>query len=70
MAEMVIGDPGDIATDVGPVIDKEALKMLQTHARKMAKAGTKIAEAPLDKELKSMGISLRRKPMKLRIFRS
>ena len=55
MAEMVIGDPGDIATDVGPVIDKEALKMLQTHARKMAKAGTKIAEAPLDKELKKHG---------------
>ncbi|HKZ72650.1 MAG TPA: bifunctional proline dehydrogenase/L-glutamate gamma-semialdehyde dehydrogenase PutA, partial [Steroidobacteraceae bacterium] len=32
MDELVIGDPALLATDVGPVIDREALAMLEAHA--------------------------------------
>lgn len=35
MAELVIGDPISLATDVGPVIDRAALEKLQKHARRM-----------------------------------
>ncbi|MCG6939918.1 MAG: bifunctional proline dehydrogenase/L-glutamate gamma-semialdehyde dehydrogenase PutA [Thiohalocapsa sp.] len=35
MAELRIGDPLDLATDVGPVIDSDALAMLQAHAARM-----------------------------------
>ena len=33
MDELVVGDPVSLATDVGPVIDREALAMLEAHAR-------------------------------------
>jgi len=33
--ELVVGDPADPATDVGPVIDREALDALQAHAERM-----------------------------------
>ncbi|QDW66587.1 bifunctional proline dehydrogenase/L-glutamate gamma-semialdehyde dehydrogenase PutA [Luteimonas granuli] len=46
MAELVVGDPGELATDVGPVIDSDALCLLEEHAREMAGARL-IAEAPL-----------------------
>ena len=29
MAELVVGDPGVLSTDVGPVIDADALRVLQ-----------------------------------------
>jgi RHH-type proline utilization regulon transcriptional repressor/proline dehydrogenase/delta 1-pyrroline-5-carboxylate dehydrogenase len=32
MDELVIGDPADLATDVGPVIDRDALAVLQAHS--------------------------------------
>lgn len=35
MAELRIGDPADIATDVGPVIDADAHAMLTAHAARM-----------------------------------
>src|SRR5690606_39963163 len=35
MAELKIGDPGLVSTDVGPVIDEDTLKMLQEHAERM-----------------------------------
>jgi RHH-type proline utilization regulon transcriptional repressor/proline dehydrogenase/delta 1-pyrroline-5-carboxylate dehydrogenase len=34
-AELAIGDPGLIATDVGPVIDDEALRRLEAHCERM-----------------------------------
>ncbi|HYQ92681.1 MAG TPA: aldehyde dehydrogenase family protein, partial [Candidatus Competibacteraceae bacterium] len=37
MAELRIGDPSDLATDVGPVIDTDAQAMLQAHAERMEK---------------------------------
>jgi RHH-type proline utilization regulon transcriptional repressor/proline dehydrogenase/delta 1-pyrroline-5-carboxylate dehydrogenase len=35
MDELVVGDPAVLATDVGPVIDREALAMLEAHAQKV-----------------------------------
>jgi RHH-type proline utilization regulon transcriptional repressor/proline dehydrogenase/delta 1-pyrroline-5-carboxylate dehydrogenase len=35
MAELRVGDPRWLATDVGPVIDEEARKTLETHAERM-----------------------------------
>jgi RHH-type proline utilization regulon transcriptional repressor/proline dehydrogenase/delta 1-pyrroline-5-carboxylate dehydrogenase len=35
MAELRVGDPGLLATDVGPVIDPDALGTLQAHVRRM-----------------------------------
>ena len=34
-AELVVGDPGQLATDVGPVIDAEALARLEAHRERM-----------------------------------
>ena len=48
MAELKVGDPGQLSTDVGPVIDEDALKILNDHAARMDKEAKKIAEARLD----------------------
>ena len=47
MAELKVGDPGLLSTDVGPVIDQDALDVLATHAARMDREARKIAEAPL-----------------------
>ena len=47
MAELVVGDPAFIATDVGPVIDAAALEKLSRHAARMTREGTRIFETPL-----------------------
>jgi len=46
MAELTVGDPGLLSTDVGPVIDADALKLLQDHAAKMEAVAKPIAQAP------------------------
>ncbi len=46
-AELVIGDPGRLETDVGPVIDDEALKKLGAHASRMNKEAELLFEAEL-----------------------
>jgi len=51
MAELKVGDPADLATDVGPVIDADALEMLQAHAARMDQEARPIAVAPLDPAL-------------------
>ncbi len=39
MAELAIGDPALLATDVGPVIDTDARDALERHAARMARDG-------------------------------
>ncbi|MEO5810566.1 MAG: bifunctional proline dehydrogenase/L-glutamate gamma-semialdehyde dehydrogenase PutA [Rhodanobacter sp.] len=48
MAELKVGDPGQLSTDVGPVIDEDAKAILMAHAERMDREAKKIAEAPLD----------------------
>ncbi|MEO9077788.1 MAG: bifunctional proline dehydrogenase/L-glutamate gamma-semialdehyde dehydrogenase PutA [Rhodanobacter sp.] len=55
MAELKVGDPGLLSTDVGPVIDEEAKAILVAHAERMDKEAKKIAEAPMDPELTGHG---------------
>jgi RHH-type proline utilization regulon transcriptional repressor/proline dehydrogenase/delta 1-pyrroline-5-carboxylate dehydrogenase len=47
IAELVVGDPALLATDVGPVIDAEAKAMLEAHAARMAREGRLIQRAVL-----------------------
>ena len=47
MAELGVGDPGLLSTDVGPVIDADAKALLDEHAAKMAAVARPIAEATL-----------------------
>ncbi|WP_239946812.1 bifunctional proline dehydrogenase/L-glutamate gamma-semialdehyde dehydrogenase PutA [Dyella terrae] len=48
MAELKIGDPGQLSTDVGPLIDEDAKKILVDHAARMDKEAKKIGEVTLD----------------------
>src|SRR5690606_3578576 len=50
MSELKVGDPGQLSTDVGPVIDADALGMLERHARRMESEARLIAMAELDAE--------------------
>ncbi|MCR6625480.1 MAG: bifunctional proline dehydrogenase/L-glutamate gamma-semialdehyde dehydrogenase PutA [Pseudoxanthomonas sp.] len=45
MDELKVGDPGLLSTDVGPVIDADALKILDDHAVRMAKEARLIKQA-------------------------
>jgi RHH-type proline utilization regulon transcriptional repressor/proline dehydrogenase/delta 1-pyrroline-5-carboxylate dehydrogenase len=47
MAEIAIGEPGLLATDVGPVIDAEAQQRLEAHCAAIGKVGTLIDHRPL-----------------------
>lgn len=47
MAELKIGDPSLMENDIGPVIDKDALKMLQTHFEKMSGSAKLIYQVPV-----------------------
>ena len=40
MKELKVGDPGNLATDIGPVIDSKALANLQAHDEDMQKNAT------------------------------
>ncbi|MFC3551284.1 bifunctional proline dehydrogenase/L-glutamate gamma-semialdehyde dehydrogenase PutA [Lysobacter cavernae] len=48
MNELKVGDPGLLSTDVGPVIDNDALQMLVDHAARMDVEASKIGEVALD----------------------
>ncbi|QNH26445.1 bifunctional proline dehydrogenase/L-glutamate gamma-semialdehyde dehydrogenase PutA [Xanthomonas theicola] len=48
MAELKIGDPGLLSTDVGPVIDADALQILDDHAARMDREARLIAVAASD----------------------
>ncbi|WAC62607.1 bifunctional proline dehydrogenase/L-glutamate gamma-semialdehyde dehydrogenase PutA [Pseudoxanthomonas sp. SL93] len=45
MDELKVGDPGLLSTDVGPVIDADALKILDDHAARMANEARLIKQA-------------------------
>lgn len=47
MAELELGDPSLLTTDLGPVIDESALTTLQQHARKMNEKGSLLYQTPL-----------------------
>lgn len=47
IAELVIGDPASPATDVGPVIDDEAKRALETHIAQLRAHGRVLAAATL-----------------------
>ena len=51
MLELNIGDPADLATDVGPVIDAEARDVLAKHVEKMQAEQTVIHQCVLAKEV-------------------
>lgn len=48
MQELKIGDPGLLSTDVGPVIDADALAILEAHARRMDQEARAIATVAID----------------------
>ncbi|HET8791768.1 MAG TPA: bifunctional proline dehydrogenase/L-glutamate gamma-semialdehyde dehydrogenase PutA [Modicisalibacter sp.] len=48
MAELSVGDPRNLGTDVGPVIDEEARQSLQAHIDKLKNEGRLIGETILD----------------------
>ncbi len=52
MAELKIGDPMKLDTDIGPVIDGDALAVLEGHAKHMSRDGRLVAEASLSGETK------------------
>jgi RHH-type proline utilization regulon transcriptional repressor/proline dehydrogenase/delta 1-pyrroline-5-carboxylate dehydrogenase len=51
MDELVVGDPGLLATDVGPVIDEPARERLAAHALRMQHEARLIRRVPLDPSL-------------------
>jgi RHH-type transcriptional regulator, proline utilization regulon repressor / proline dehydrogenase / delta 1-pyrroline-5-carboxylate dehydrogenase len=55
MAELKVGDPGLLSTDVGPVIDTDALCLLDEHAGRMRGEARLIAQAQLDPEATAHG---------------
>jgi len=47
MAELVVGDPALIATDVGPIIDAAAREALDQHAQRMLREGKLLCQCSL-----------------------
>lgn len=50
MAELTVGDPALLSTDLGPVIDERARLGLQEHAERMAREGKLICAMALDEQ--------------------
>ena len=51
MAELVLGDPFDLATDVGPVIDAEARDALEAYVAAQIAAGKRVSRAGTSRDL-------------------
>lgn len=51
MAELRVGDPSKLSTDVGPVIDAAALTMLEAYSAALQNSGRLIAKASLPPDL-------------------
>lgn len=52
MAELNVGNPAELSTDVGPVIDKKALEALNAHKDQMKREATLLYEVSLPPKLK------------------
>lgn len=50
MDELVVGDPARLATDVGPVIDDDAMAVLEAHVARMTKEAHLLHRSPLSEE--------------------
>ena len=61
MAELRVGDPGLLATDIGPVIDEEARQMLDAHAERMPREAKVIYASPWGR-IAPPALSSRRRP--------
>lgn len=55
MAMRIVGDPMDLATDTGPVIDKDALDMLNAHKGAMDRTARRVAEVRIPSGLAARG---------------
>lgn len=55
MQELSVDHPEKLSTDIGAVIDKDALIILEKHRKKLESLGTKIAETPLNQNMKDQG---------------
>jgi len=55
MAELKVGNPQFYATDIGPLIDEEAMAALQRHKSALEGVAKFVAEAPLSDDLKRRG---------------
>lgn len=53
MAELKIGNPAALSTDMGPVIDKHAKEQLNLHVEKMKRIAKHLYEVPLSPECKA-----------------
>jgi len=51
MTELSLGDPADLATDVGPVIDDEAFSGIQAHIQRLRGSAQLLGETPLNSAL-------------------
>ena len=51
MAELKIGNPAALSTDIGPVIDLDARQMLERHEQRMGQEATRLASCELDDSL-------------------
>ena len=50
LAELVIGDPWDLSTDLGPVIDQAACDRLAAHTQRMAREGRLVCRGALPEQ--------------------
>ncbi len=51
LAELRVGDPAVLATDVGPVIDDEAFAGIQAHVQRLRGEATLLGETPVNADL-------------------
>jgi RHH-type proline utilization regulon transcriptional repressor/proline dehydrogenase/delta 1-pyrroline-5-carboxylate dehydrogenase len=55
MQQLRIGNPIEATTDIGPVIDTEAQKMLQAHIARMSREAKLLASSPLASDVSARG---------------
>jgi RHH-type proline utilization regulon transcriptional repressor/proline dehydrogenase/delta 1-pyrroline-5-carboxylate dehydrogenase len=48
MAELTVGNPALLSTDIGPVIDEDALRMLENHRMKMKNEAAVLYQVPMN----------------------